>query len=187
MGTVAVDTVAFEGMMRDIVGKLAQPSPKTNSQPQLEDLLSRLADRLETPEPTARLEGLVRDLADKIDTAAPGADQRALDSLQEQIARLAASLSIEADARMPARSAPSNTRFPIYSKGSNKPAGTADRRGRNCRPHGRSGCRSLSGGSPLSSESRMAVEEAQYGVVRAASSQTCVRSRRPLITKLMRL
>ncbi|HWG06352.1 MAG TPA: hypothetical protein VG271_15180 [Beijerinckiaceae bacterium] len=85
----AVDTVAFEGMMRDIVGKLAQPSPKTSSQPQLEDLLSRLADRLETPEPTARLEGLVRDLADKIDAAAPGADQRAFDSLQEQIARLA--------------------------------------------------------------------------------------------------
>ena len=95
---VAVDTVAFEGMMRDIVGKLAQPARSMDVAPGLEDLISRLSDRLDTPAPAGRLEELVRDLAEKIDTvSASRADLQALDGLQEQIARLAQRLD-KADA-----------------------------------------------------------------------------------------
>lgn len=86
----ALDTSAFEAMMRDIAGKLDQPPSAAIDAPHLEDLLSRLTDRLDAPTSTSRLEEMVRDLANRIDGAAvPRTDQQALSALQNQIERLA--------------------------------------------------------------------------------------------------
>ena len=85
-----LDLSAFEGMMREIVGKLEQPASPAVDALQLEHLIARLADRLEAPAETHRLEELVADLAEKIDVVArPHADLPALNALRDQIAHLA--------------------------------------------------------------------------------------------------